>query len=116
MPLSAEIAVRASDLENLADDPIDRVFVATALVANAVLLPADDARLTLPGPLKRQDAQCWEDQCLCGCGCVGSTQYTASGFSTGSMSMLMAIASLSERTSTHSSGSVSDALISWCGT
>ena len=36
--------------------------------------------------------------------------------SAGVMSILIATASLSERTSTHSSGSVSEALISWCGT
>ena len=43
---------------------------------------------------------------------IGSTQATASGFSTGSMSRLTTTASLSERTSTHSSGSSVEALIS----
>ena len=50
------------------------------------------------------------------CGCVGSIQRTVSGFSTGSMSRLTAIASPSLRQSTHSSVSSLLALISWCGT
>jgi PIN domain nuclease of toxin-antitoxin system len=55
--LTAEIALRASDLENLTGDPFDRFIVATALIHQAVLLTADDAILAWPGPLKRQDAQ-----------------------------------------------------------
>jgi PIN domain nuclease of toxin-antitoxin system len=55
--LTAEIAVRASDLDNLPNDPIDRLIVATALVEQAVLLTADQALLAWPGPLKRQDAR-----------------------------------------------------------
>jgi PIN domain nuclease of toxin-antitoxin system len=55
--LTAEIAVRASDLENLPRDPIDRFIVATALVQQAVLLTADELILSWPGPLKRQDAR-----------------------------------------------------------
>jgi PIN domain nuclease of toxin-antitoxin system len=55
--LTADIAVRAADLENLPGDPLDRLIVATALVEQAVLLTADDAILSWPGPLKRQDAQ-----------------------------------------------------------
>ena len=47
---------------------------------------------------------------------IGSIQRTCSGFSTGSMSRLTTTASLSLRTSTHSSGSSGLALISWCGT
>jgi PIN domain nuclease of toxin-antitoxin system len=57
MELTAEIAVRASDLENLPGDPIDRLIVATALVQQAVLLTADEAILSWSGPVKRQDAQ-----------------------------------------------------------
>ncbi len=49
-------------------------------------------------------------------GCVGSIQGTFSGGSAGSMSRLIATASPSLRTSTHSSVSVGLALISWCGT
>jgi PIN domain nuclease of toxin-antitoxin system len=55
--LTAEIAVRASNLENLPRDPVDRFVVATALVEQALLLTADDAILSWSGPLKRQDAQ-----------------------------------------------------------
>lgn len=47
---------------------------------------------------------------------IGSTHSTVSGFSTGSMSRLTAVASPSLRTRTHSSTSVGLALISWCGT
>src|SRR6478672_12309436 len=52
----------------------------------------------------------------CGCLWIGSTQYTASGCSAGVMSRFTTTASLSLRTSTHSSGSDVLALISWCGT
>ena len=48
--------------------------------------------------------------------CTGSTHNTVSGFSTGSMSRLIATASPSLRTSTHSRTSSRLALISWCGT
>ena len=47
---------------------------------------------------------------------IGSIHKTSSGFSTGSMSRLTTTASLSLRTSTHSSGSFGLALISWWGT
>ena len=66
-----------------------------------------------PGPreprLPRLNAACQP-------GCVGSIQGTFSGGSAGSMSRLIATASPSLRTSTHSSVSVGLALISWCGT
>src|ERR1700730_2377643 len=48
--------------------------------------------------------------------CTGSIHNTVSGFSTGSMSRLIATAWPSLRTSTHSSTSSRLALISWCGT
>ena len=44
--LSAEIAMRASDLENLPEDPIDRLIVATALVEEALLMTADQVSST----------------------------------------------------------------------
>ena len=47
---------------------------------------------------------------------IGSIQAMASGFSAGSMSRFTTTASLSLRTSTHSSVSSAEALISWCGT
>ena len=57
VPLSAEIAIRASEIDNLTGDPIDRLIVATALVEDAVLLTADGSLLAWPGRLRRQDAQ-----------------------------------------------------------
>ena len=57
VPLSAEIAMRAADLESLRRDPCDRIIVATALVEDAVLLTADRPILEWPGRLRRQDAQ-----------------------------------------------------------
>jgi PIN domain nuclease of toxin-antitoxin system len=55
--LTAEIAIRASGLENLPGDPFDRLIVATALVQEAVLLTADQPILSWSGPVERQDAQ-----------------------------------------------------------
>ena len=49
-------------------------------------------------------------------GINGPFQATCSGFSAGAMSRLITTASLSLRTSTHSSSSLGLALISWCGT
>jgi PIN domain nuclease of toxin-antitoxin system len=57
IPVSAEIAMRASRLENLPGDPIDRIVVATALVEDAVLLTADGSLLDWPGRMRRQDAR-----------------------------------------------------------
>jgi PIN domain nuclease of toxin-antitoxin system len=56
-PLSAEIAIRATDLENLTGDPLDRLIVGTALVEQATLLTADRAILSWAGGLERQDAR-----------------------------------------------------------
>jgi PIN domain nuclease of toxin-antitoxin system len=56
VPLSAEIAMRASDLENLPGDPFDRLIVGTALVEQATLLTSDQPILSWPGNLERQDA------------------------------------------------------------
>jgi PIN domain nuclease of toxin-antitoxin system len=57
VPLSADIATRASDLGNLSGDPIDRLIVATALVEQASLMTADQAILDWPGRLQRHDAR-----------------------------------------------------------
>jgi PIN domain nuclease of toxin-antitoxin system len=57
VPLSADIAIRASDLLNLSGDPLDRIIVATALVEQAVLLTADRRILDWPGQVQRLDAQ-----------------------------------------------------------
>ena len=57
LPLSADVAIRAGEIDNLTDDPIDRLIVATALVEDALLLTADGSLLEWPGQLRRQDAQ-----------------------------------------------------------
>ena len=57
MPLSAEIALLAAELEDLHGDPIDRIIVATALIEDAVLLTADHAILEWSGKVRRQDAR-----------------------------------------------------------
>jgi len=57
LPLSAEIAIRATEIDNLTGDPIDRLIVATALVEDAVLLTADGSLLAWSGGVRRQDAQ-----------------------------------------------------------
>jgi len=56
-PVSTEVAMRASGLDNLTGDPIDRLIVATALVEDAVLLTADGSLLAWSGGVRRQDAQ-----------------------------------------------------------
>jgi len=55
--LSAEIALRAVDLEELHGDPMDRIIIATALAEDAVLLTADRLILDWPGKMRRQDAR-----------------------------------------------------------
>ena len=55
--LSAEIALRATELDDLHGDPFDRMIVATALVEDAVLLTADRPLLGWRGRLRRQDAR-----------------------------------------------------------
>jgi PIN domain nuclease of toxin-antitoxin system len=55
--LSAEIAMRAAELDDLHRDPIDRIIVATALVEDAVLLTADRPLLAWSGRMHRQDAR-----------------------------------------------------------
>ena len=57
LPLSVEIAIRASEIGNPTGDPIDRLIVATALVEDAILLTADGSLLAWPGGVRRQDAQ-----------------------------------------------------------
>jgi len=54
--LSAEIALRASELDDLHGDPVDRIIVSTALIEDAVLVTADRLILNWPGQLRRQDA------------------------------------------------------------
>ena len=56
IPVSTEVAMRASGLSNLTGDPFDRIIAGTALVEDAVLLTADGSLLNWPGRLRRQDA------------------------------------------------------------
>ncbi|WIM11993.1 MAG: hypothetical protein OJF58_002953 [Enhydrobacter sp.] len=55
--MSAEIALKAAELDNLHGDLFDRIIVATALVEDAVLLTADRPLLAWSGKLRRQDAR-----------------------------------------------------------
>jgi PIN domain nuclease of toxin-antitoxin system len=57
IPVSTEVAMRASGLGNLTGDPFDRIIVGTALVEDAVLLTADGSLLNWSGRLRRQDAR-----------------------------------------------------------
>src|SRR5437879_11047368 len=57
VPVSANIAIRASDLENLSGDPIDRMIVATALVEEVSLMTADQRILDWAGRLHRPHAR-----------------------------------------------------------
>jgi PIN domain nuclease of toxin-antitoxin system len=57
VPVLAEIAMRAAELDDLHGDPIDRIIVATAIAEDAVLLTADRSILGWPGKMRRQDAR-----------------------------------------------------------
>ena len=57
LPFLTEIAIRASEIENLPGDPVDRIVVASAQVEDAVLLTTDGGLLDWPGQVRRQDAQ-----------------------------------------------------------
>ena len=52
VPVSAEIAVRAAELDELHGDPIDRIIVATAIIKGALLLTADRRILDWPGSMR----------------------------------------------------------------
>jgi PIN domain nuclease of toxin-antitoxin system len=54
---SAEIAIRAAELDGLHGDPFDRIIVATTTVEDATLLTADRPILDWPGRMRRQDAR-----------------------------------------------------------
>jgi PIN domain nuclease of toxin-antitoxin system len=56
LPLTGEIALRATELEGLPPDPADRFIAATALVHNATLMTADEGILGWRHTLRRQDA------------------------------------------------------------
>ncbi len=56
-PVSGDIALCAVGLDGLPADPADRLIAATALLAEAVLLTADDRILGWSGRLQRHDAR-----------------------------------------------------------
>jgi PIN domain nuclease of toxin-antitoxin system len=57
LPLTGDIAILASEIENLHGDPADRIIAATAIAHDATLMTADANLLRWPNPLKRQDAE-----------------------------------------------------------
>jgi PIN domain nuclease of toxin-antitoxin system len=57
VPVSAEVAMRAAELDGLHGDPVDRIIVATAIVESALLLTADRRMLDWPGNMRREDAR-----------------------------------------------------------
>lgn len=57
LTLTGDMAVRASQMTGLPQDPIDRLISASADVHGAMLVTADEKILAWPGKLKRQDAR-----------------------------------------------------------
>ena len=57
IPLTGEIAIASTRLENLHDDPADRIIIASATGTGATLLTADDRILKWKGRLERYDAR-----------------------------------------------------------
>lgn len=56
LPLTGDIAILASNLEALHDDPADRFIAATAIAHGATLMTADRTLLRWQNALPRQDA------------------------------------------------------------
>lgn len=56
-PLDGAMAVRSADLTGFPDDPADRFITATALVAGATLVTADEKILAASHRLPRHDAR-----------------------------------------------------------
>jgi PIN domain nuclease of toxin-antitoxin system len=56
-PLTGEIAILATQLPDFHADPADRFITATAVLAEAILVTADNLILNWSGALHRQDAQ-----------------------------------------------------------
>lgn len=56
LPLTGDIALRAIELDGLADDPADRFIAATAIVHGATLMTADDRLLGWRHTMARQNA------------------------------------------------------------
>lgn len=56
-PLSGTVAVLATRLDGLPNDPADRLIAATAIAVDATLITSDEIILDWPGELKRLDAR-----------------------------------------------------------
>jgi PIN domain nuclease of toxin-antitoxin system len=57
IPVSGNIGILATELEDFPPDPADRIIAATATSQGATLLTADERLLSWQGPLKRHDAR-----------------------------------------------------------
>jgi len=57
IPVDGEVGIAAVQLEDLHNDPADRIIIATALLRRAVLVTADQRILEWPGRLDRLDAR-----------------------------------------------------------
>ena len=57
IPVDGEVGIAAVQLEDLHNDPADRIIIATALLQKAVLATADRRILEWPGRLERLDAR-----------------------------------------------------------
>ncbi len=57
IPVSGDIAILATQLEDFHSDPADRIITATAIVTGHILLTANERILTWKGVLSRQDAR-----------------------------------------------------------
>ncbi|MBL8520843.1 MAG: type II toxin-antitoxin system VapC family toxin [Betaproteobacteria bacterium] len=57
VPLDGHIALRASELNGLSEDPADRFIAATALLSHATLVTADRRSLAWKHTLERLDAR-----------------------------------------------------------
>ncbi len=57
IPVTAEICMEAAQLGEFHRDPADRLITATAIIADAMLVTADQRILDWPGNVSRQDAR-----------------------------------------------------------
>ncbi len=57
LPVGGAIAIRATELTGLPDDPVDRLIAATALDHHATLVTADERILRWKHSLQRHDAR-----------------------------------------------------------
>jgi PIN domain nuclease of toxin-antitoxin system len=57
IPVSGDIGLLSTELEDFPTDPADRIIAATALVQGATLITADTSILSWPGRLARHNAR-----------------------------------------------------------